>query len=334
MYMLGVLADGTRSVSATRGTVMNIRTYQRGDETAQVDIYNTAGAALPKFKPATLPEVQRRVRARDFDPGQRWYAVEGKRVVGYCLVNANGRVSYPWCLPGFEAAAGPLFTKAMEVAKKRGLRKVFAAYRGDWPTVHDFFLRQGFAHARDMVNFHIEFLEMPTPSARAASVFSPLEGTDLPKIFALLPQAFRVDRADDLHEHFFKNPYFTRDAAYVVRNRQGEPMALGMMVYDPAYADPTVVDPAMPCFRLGAIGTERMQTKRLKGLFSFVAKPDASLPALAMDLMSHAAYRLRDNDDTSGLAAQAATDVPALLAFYQRNFKKQGSFPVFEMAVK
>ena len=33
------------------------------------------------------------------------------------------------------------------------------------------------------------------------------------------------------------------------------------------------------------------------------------------------------------LAGQCATDAPALLAFYERNFKKQGSFPVFEMIV-
>lgn len=313
---------------------MNIRTFQPGDEAAQVEIYNTVGAALPKFKPATVQEVQRRVRARDFDPRQRSFAVEGNRVVGYCLVNANGRVSFPWCLPGFEHAAAPLFAKVLEVARGKGIRKVFAAYRGDWPTVHDFFLGQGFARARDMVNFLIEFLDMPTPSARPANMFTPLVPADLPRIFELLPGAFRVERHEDLNDYFFKNPYFTRDALFVVRNRQREPMALGVLIYDPAYADPATVDAGMPCFRLGAVGTEGMQTKRLKGMFSFVAKPDTSLPALAMDLMSHAAYRLRDNDDVTALAGQVASDVPALLAFYQRNFKRQGSFPVFEMMLK
>ncbi len=124
---------------------MEIRNFQRGDEAAQVEIYNAAAAPLPKFKPASLPEVQRRVRARDFDPGQRFYALESGRVVGYCLVNANGRVSYPWCLPGHEPAAAPLFARTLVAAKARGLSKVFAAYRNDWPALSEFFVNQGFS---------------------------------------------------------------------------------------------------------------------------------------------------------------------------------------------
>jgi hypothetical protein len=312
---------------------MNIRSFQPGDEASQVEIYNMAAAAFPKFKPATVQEVQRRVRSRDFDPEQRFYAVVDQRVVGYGVLNVNGRVSYPWCLPGFEHAAQPLFTRLLEEAKKRNFAKVFAAYRGDWPVVHDFLVRQGMARAREVVNFFAEFLEMPTPSARASSAISPLVPADVPALLELMPGALRVTRAEDLHDHLFKNPYFTSDALFALRNRDGEVMAAGIVVYSPNYADPHAVDAAMPCFRLGAFGTERMQTKRLKGLFSFLARPDARLASLAMDLMAHAAYRMRDNDDVTGLAGQAATDAPDLVAFFERNFKRQGSFPVFEMAV-
>ena len=56
---------------------MNVRTFQRGDEAAQVAIYNEAAGALPKFKPATSHEVQRRTSARDFDPATRFYALVG-----------------------------------------------------------------------------------------------------------------------------------------------------------------------------------------------------------------------------------------------------------------
>src|SRR5207237_1205884 len=88
---------------------MNIRTFQPGDEAIQAALYNEAAGALPKFKPATAPEVQRRTRARDFDPSMRFFAEEGGRPVAYALYNANGRVSYPWCLPGYERLAEPLF---------------------------------------------------------------------------------------------------------------------------------------------------------------------------------------------------------------------------------
>jgi hypothetical protein len=65
-------------------------------------------------------------------------------------------------------------------------------------------------------------------------------------------------------------------------------------------------------------------------LFSFLARPDRSLPSLAMDLLGHAANRFAADDDIECFAAQVASDAPDLLAFYQRHFQRQGSFPVLE----
>ncbi len=309
---------------------MHIRNYLTGDELTQVDIYNAAAGAFPKFKPANLVEVRRRVRARGFDPKERFYADVRGRVVGYGAVNANGRISFPWCLPGYEEAAPLLFATMLDSAKERGIGKLFAAYRGDWPSMHDFFLKQGFHRAREVVNFVLDLMDMPTITDRANSAVTPLEPADVPALFGFLPQALRVDRPELLHDHLFKNPYFSSDSVFALRNRTGEVMAAGIAVYDPTFADLHTLDAAMPCFRLGAFGTEGMQTKRIKGLFSFLAKPDASLPALALDLASCAANRLRDYDEVNSLAAQSASDVPALLEFYKRHFKQQGSFPVFE----
>lgn len=311
----------------TKGTAMQIRTFQPGDEAAQVEVYNTAAAALPKFKPATVVEVQRRTRGADFDPGQRFYAVENGKVVGYCLVNANGRVSYPWCLPGHESCAEPLFARVLEAA---GQRKLFAAYRGDWPAVQEFFLGHGFVKAREMVSFLIDIVDLPTPSAHGVESFTAVARDDAAALMALYPAALRVRQLADWQAHLFDNPYFKSDALFALRAKSGTPLAVGIAVYDPTYADPRAVDAAMPCFRLGAFGTEGMQTKRLKGMFSFLARPDASLPSLAIDLLGHAAWRMRDHDDVTALAAQAPSDAPALLNFYERHFRKQGSFPVFE----
>src|SRR5205807_10583310 len=52
-------------------------------------LYNEAAAALPRFKPATLAEVKRRTAARDFDPGQRFFALHDGQPVGYAVYNAN-----------------------------------------------------------------------------------------------------------------------------------------------------------------------------------------------------------------------------------------------------
>lgn len=309
---------------------MEIRSFQPGDEAGQVAVYNMAAGALPRFKPATLQEVQRRVRARDFDPRQRWYAVANGQIVGYCNFSANGRVSYPWHLPGYEAVAEPLFERVLAQVNATGIKKVFAAYRKDWPSLHEFFLRHGFTLAREMINFVIDLVDMPTPAARASSAITPLFPEDIPAVFALEPKALRVETPAQLYEHLFRNPHFSAESVYALRNRQGEAVAVGVLVTDPTFADPKAVDADMPCFRLGAFGTETMQVKRVKGMFSFLARQETTLFPLAMDLMGQAAFRLRDHDDVEALAAQCGTDVPRMLSFYERNFKRQGSFPVFE----
>jgi hypothetical protein len=309
---------------------MSIRTFLPGDDVAQVSIYNEAAAALPKFKPATLDEVRRRVRAPGFDPATRFFAVEGGRPVGYATFHTNGRVSYPWCRAGHEGWTEPLFAAVLDAMRKRGLKRAFAAYRADWPRQREFFLAHGFRQVREMVNFVVDLVDLPTPSARAATSISPMTPADVPAVFALAPEALRVDSPEALREHLFENSFFPPESAFVVRSRvDGTPVAAAVLVDNPSYANPRQVDPAMPCFRLGAFGTEGMQTKRIAGLFSLLTKPGADVSPLGLDLISKSAMRL-ESTTLETLAAQVPSDVPHLLNFYQKFFQKQGSFPVFE----
>jgi hypothetical protein len=311
---------------------MTIRTFQPGDEAAQVSIYNEASAELPKFKPATLDEIRRRHRGADFDPGLRFFAVVDDQPVGYAAVHANGRVSYPWCRKGHEELAEPLFQRALQALRERGVGTAFAAYRSDWQPQIDFFLARGFRKSRDMVNFVVDLADTPTPGARRSSMLSPLKPRDLPALLRLAPEALRTTSLPDLERHFFQNPYFNPDAMFVLRNRDdGLPDAVGMLIADPAYANVKQVDAAMPCFRLGAFGTEGMQAKRFNGLFSFLAhKQDAN--RLGLDLLGHAAFRLQQTN-VDAFAAQAPSDVPYLLRFYESHFRKQGSFPMLERTI-
>jgi hypothetical protein len=308
-----------------------IRTYFPGDEAAQVAIYNAAAALLPGFKPATTVDVLRRIRARGFDPTTRLYAEEGGRLVGYTVYHLNGRVSYPWCLPGHERNADKLFQEALLAMQRRGLRRCFSAYRGDWTSVHEFLLRQGFHHAREMVNFTVDFFDLPTPPLRVGQALSPLTRSDLSTLFNFAPHALRVRTPAELGKHLLENPHLAPQSVFALRGRSdGMLRAVGVLVTDPAYADPKTLDPLAPCFRLGAFGTEGMDVKRVKGMFSFLARLEKDLPAVAIDLLTQATARLRDNDDISCLAAQVPSDVPELLGFYQRYFRRQASFPVFE----
>jgi hypothetical protein len=312
---------------------MTIRTFRPGDEVAQVGIYNEAAAALPKFKPATIDEIRRRCRAADFDAATRFFAVENGRPVGYATFHANGRVSYPWCRTGFESQAGPLLEAVLRAMRERGIQKAFAAYRGDWQPMRDFFLAHGFAPVREMVNFVVDFVELPTPSARATNPTSPLTIEDLPAVFAMCPQALRVDDLAGLERHLFHNPYFGPADVIALRSRTDRnPLAVGILIGDESYANPKQLDAQMPCFRLGAFGTEGMQVKRVAGLFSFLARADRDPNQLALDLIGHATARLQDTQ-LETLAAQVPSDVPHLLRVYQSHFRRQGSFPVYERAI-
>ena len=107
---------------------------------------------------------------------------------------------------------------------------------------------------------------------------------------------------------------------------------MSILVDNPAYADPHQIDALAPCFRLGAVGTEGMQTKRVNGLFSFAAAADRSLTPIGLDLLGQATLRLHETD-VSTLAAQTPSDAPHLLRFYQQYFRRQGSFPIYQLSL-
>jgi hypothetical protein len=149
----------------------------------------------------------------------------------------------------------------------------------------------------------------------------------------MAPEALRVSSTEELERHFFANPYFSSDAVFVLRNRSGNlPAAVGILMNNAAYADPKQVDPNMPCFRLGAFGTEGMDAKRINGLFSFLCRGGRDVSSMALDLMGHAAFRLEETS-TAWLGAQVPSDVPHLIRFYQQHFRRQGSFPIYVRAL-
>ncbi len=309
---------------------MTIRTFQAGDDVAQVSIYNEAGADLPKFKPATIDEVRRRCRAPDFDPTTRFYAVVNDRPVGYIMFQPNGRLGFPWCRRGHEQQAEALLEHALTAMKQRGLRRAFSAYRGDWPLQRDFLIRHGFEQTHEMINYALDLVEMPTPAARPSAMISPLKPEDIPTILALGQGVLRITDSIELENYFFHNPYFPPDAAFVLRSKSDEvPVAIGMLVTHQSYAHPKQIDAAMPCFRLGAFGTEGMTTKRVNGLFSFLALDNRDLTPCGLDLLGYATNRLQATE-VETFAAQVPSHAEHLVRFYKSLFRRQGSFPIFE----
>lgn len=311
-----------------------IRHFQSGDEAAQVAVYNVAAAGLPKFKPATTLDVQRRTRARDFNPRSRLIAEIDGKVVGYGIVGGNGRISYPWVLPGEEHCRTALFDAMLAELKAQAIPKAFAAYREDWGEIGEFFSANGFPKAREVVNYYVPFQDMPTPSNLSSSAIAPLEPSEVDQVFALAPSVVRSASAGEFERHLFKNPYFPPESLFALRSRvDRRVLAVGILVSDLTYADPTVIDAQMPCFRLGAFGSEGMDSKRVNGLFSFLARDDRTLSGHGLELMGEACLRIAEGDTVSGMAAQVASDAGSLFAFYQRYFRRQGGFPIYERAV-
>lgn len=310
---------------------MSIRSFQSGDESAQAAIFNTACGGFPGFKPASADDVRRRTRARTFDPSMRLYAEDKGQVVGYCTFQPNGRISYPWCLPGREQYAEPLFAAVMDGLKARGISRVFAAYHKDWQIPARFFADHGMAKARDMVNFILNPSEMPTISAKPGSVISPLAPADLSSLYALAPELWHGMSQRDLWRHLFENPHFPPEFLFALRSRTDQRLlAVGILIDDPSFADPEQLDASQPCFRLGSFGGEWEQTKRVRGMFSVAVAGDRNAPVFALDLLGHAASML---DGSTPIAAQVPSDAQHLLSFYQSHFRRQGEFPIFEMTL-
>lgn len=311
------------------GSDVNIRTFRPGDEVTQAALYNVAAYALPGFKAASAGDVTKRTRNRAFDPGTRFYAEADGQVVGYCALDpAQHRVSVPWCRKGHEAAADPLFDAALGAARARGLATVFAAYRRDWEPALRFLTDRGFAVAREMINYWTDPVDLPTLVNRGRLPVARLRRADVPAVAAMGRGVLRLPEPE-LESYLFANPYFPAEAVLVLRGPDDAPAAVGIGLESATYADVKKVDPLAPCFRLGAFGSEGLNTKRVNGLFSFlVANPAHALTA-GLALLSEASQEMTEGTVT-GLAAQCPSDAPHLAAFYARYFKEHGRFPVLE----
>ena len=306
---------------------LHIRNYLPGDEEKQAAIWNKAAASLPGYKPATAAEVARRIRAKDFDASLRFYALANGETVGYCALQGSGRIGFPWCLPGHDVADA-LLDAAMTSCRARGMRRLFTAYRADWTAQNAFFEKQGFVKAREMVNFAQGLLDLPTMVVRRGLNIGALKSTDIPDVVALAPSVLRLP-VEQLENEWFHNSYYPADSLFALRRTDNSIHGAGVLINNADYANPLQIDAHAPCFRLGAFGTEGMSTKRVNGLFSLLLHDDADAMPVGLDLLSYVIGKLQD-ESIDTLAAQVPSDAKHLLAFYQRYFRRQGAFPIFE----
>jgi hypothetical protein len=285
-----------------RASAMPIRTYQPGDEHAQARIYNTAAGSLPGFKRATAEEISRRYPGGDPDPESRYYAIETSRQ--------------------------PLLETVLLEMRKRGIPEAWTAYRANWSSVHDFLGQHDFTEKRQMINYMAEAAQLPDEDHLAANrVVEPLIRADLPELIAVANGLLAGTDAEALERFFWDNPFYHfSESLFVLKQEDsGEILGVSLLVVNDQFADPTKVDAAMPCFRLGAFGSERERHKRVNGLYSCVFINETE-----SDRLLSATLRLQASRSVpTVIAAQAPSDAPALCAWYDRFFQRQGSFPIW-----
>jgi hypothetical protein len=306
---------------------MPIRSYQTGDEHAQSELYNAVAGSLPGFKPSSAAEIAWRYQGADSDPGSRYFAVENDEVVGYAVGGPNGRISAPWCLPGSESYRDLLLQAVLNDLRNRGLTEAWVAYRGDWSPVLNLLREHGFINKRTLINYVADVLRLPSPEPLPSNrLIEPLKQEDLPQLISLDPGLFTDVDSQDLERFYWSNPFYRfPESLFALKDGTGDKI-LGafLLVVSDGFADPTKIDAAMPCFRLGAFGTERQRHKRVTGLFSCVFTG----PSEGEVLLSRALALLAERSSLTHIAAQAPSDAISLCGWYDRNFQRQGSFSI------
>lgn len=311
---------------------MNVREYQVGDDAIQISIYNAAASSFPGFKPASLDEIRRRIASPENDQTTRLYAIEDDQCVGYIAFHNQGRIGYPWCRPGKESCQELLLNEAFSRLKALGLSKTFAAYQTKWSKVADFFQSHGFEQNREMLNFVMGLLDMPTASPSVNLHIKPLQTKDLPTVLELVRPISLADSDETLTDSWMHNPWFSSNSIFTLKNREGVIDGVSIVVLNPDYADPTALDGNMPCFRLGAFGTEGQNWKRINGQFSFVVRDPKRVSPIGLDLLKHASSLFEDAELES-VSAQVPSDATHLVHYYKQYFEPQGKFPLFEKSL-
>lgn len=310
-----------------------IRAYQLGDAAIEAAITNHAAAHLPGFVPLRPEDIEWESRnPRDFAPHLRFIAEHDGHPVGICQAHPCGRISLPWCLPGYEGYASPLFQHTLHALYHSGVRRIFAACHAKWTDQHAYLEAFGLPKVRDMINYLLPIRDVPTlVGSKANRPIRLLERSDLPEVERILPQALRLS-GHALERYLFLNPMFPAESLFALCARQGNLLGVGIFLQDEQWPQPRQTDPNQAHFRLGAFGNEGIPAMGVNGLFSCLIRTDRDAVPIGLDLIAQALERLDGEEDESPqeLAAQVPSDVPHLAQFYERYFQRQGQFPVFE----
>src|SRR5262249_11565751 len=162
--------------------------------------------------------------------------------------------------------------------------------------------RRGFARSREMINYVADVSDLPAGVPPREGAFAPVGREEFRQAVAMGEGLFVGEDPEAVAGFYAESPYVTPVGLFALNNVRDDPLrGLGVAIVDGRYADPTQIDAAMPCFRLGSLGTEVERHKRVKGMISVVFRDEED----GVALLAEASRRLRQ----AGLA-HAAAQVP------------------------
>ena len=131
-------------------------------------------------------------------------------------------------------------------------------YRADWEPVLSFFTEHEFATTRTVINYVADLAGLPHEDVPLDQMIRPLEHGDLPALLALGAGMIDGTNRDELIKYFWENHHFDPSSLFALTPVSDAAKTLGVALLNcnPDHADPTRIDAAMPCFRLGTFGTE------------------------------------------------------------------------------
>ena len=175
-----------------------------------------------------------------------------------------------------------------------------------------------------MINYVAELSRLPRAAVPEGWVVAPMERGELAEVRAMGEGIFSEESFESLEEFYWGNPYFAPESLFVVKGEaDGEILGAAQVIDNPEYADPTKLDAAMPCFRLGTLGTERERHKRVRGMFSCIFTDEPAGEVLLAE-----AVRRMERAGLTHVAAQVSSTPARMTHFYDRYFTRQGSFPI------
>lgn len=178
-----------------------------------------------------------------------------------------------------------------------------------------------------MVNYVADVSRLPAPTPLPSNRrIDHVKREDIPQLMGLAPGLFADSDGPELERFYWSNSFYSFPESVFVLRESANDQVRGafLLVKSDRFADPTKIDPAMPCFRLGAFGTERERHKRVTGLFSCVFAD----PAEGNLLLSAALDSVAETPGLTHIAAQAPSNAGSLCEWYDRFFERQGSFPI------